>query len=60
MLIAKQAFGYQLQAIGDEFGQIKYNTVSSSICLAKKALESNPLLAEKAAMIKERLSMNEP
>lgn len=56
MLIAKQDFGYKLQAIGNAFGQIKYNTVSASICLAHKALIKNPLLAEKAEVIKARLS----
>ena len=55
MFIAKQDFGYKLQTIGNAFGQIKYNTVSESICLANKALKENSLLARKAEMIKERI-----
>ena len=47
LFIAKQDFGYQLQAIGNAFGQIKYSTVSKAICLAHEVLKNNPLLAKK-------------
>jgi len=51
MSIAKQDFGYQLQAIGNAFGEIKYSTVSKSIDLAHAVLKKDPLLAKKAALI---------